>query len=86
MEVEQSPQVLQTWIWTIQRRIPGQSIAVALKQKTSTLINFFLEFDWIDVYPVNPVTLAHYRRALHVSGAKDDPMDAELLLELLTLH
>jgi transposase len=35
---------------------------------------------------VNPVSLSRYRKALHLSGAKDDPTDANLLLDLLTLH
>lgn len=84
--LEQSPQRLHAWLQDIQRRHPGQRIAVALEQKTGALINFLLEFDWIDVYPVNPVTLARYRKAFHVSGAKDDPTDADLILDLLTMH
>jgi transposase len=35
---------------------------------------------------VNPVSLSRYRNALHLSGAKDDPTEASLLLDLLTLH
>jgi transposase len=85
-ELEQSPSALQAWLQDIQRQHPDQRIAVALEQKTGALINFLLEFDWIDVYPVNPVTLARYRKAFHVSGAKDDPTDANLILDLLTLH
>jgi transposase len=85
-EVEQTPKALHAWLQDLHQRVPGQTIAVALEQKTGALINFLLEFDWIDVYPVNPVTLSRYRKALHVSGAKDDPTDAHLLLDLLSLH
>jgi transposase len=38
------------------------------------------------LYPVNPKTLAKYREAFSPAGAKDDPTDADLLLELVTLH
>lgn len=85
-EVEQSANALHAWLQDLRQRVPGQTIAIALEQTTGALINFLLEFDWIDVYPVNPVTLSRYRKALHVSGAKDDPTDADLLLDLLTLH
>lgn len=85
-EVEQSPNALHVWLQEIQQRTSGHPIAIALEQKTGALINFLLEFDWIDCYPVSPVTLSRYRKALHVSGAKDDPTDADLLLDLLSLH
>jgi transposase len=38
------------------------------------------------LFPVNPTTLAKYRQTFHVSGAKDDPSDAQLALELLLTH
>jgi len=38
------------------------------------------------IFPVNPSTLAKYRRAFVPSGAKDDPTDAALALELLRRH
>jgi transposase len=85
-QVKQDPNALHSWIQDLHQQIPKQRIAVALEQKTGALITFLLEFDWIDCYPVNPVMLARYRKALRLSGAKDDPTDAELLLELLTLH
>jgi len=85
-DLEQTPAVLHAWLQDLQRRSPGQRLAVALEQKTGALLNVLLEFDWIDVYPVNPITLARYRKAFHVGGAKDDPTDADLLLDLLSLH
>ncbi len=38
------------------------------------------------LYPVHPSTLAHYRQSFYPSGAKSDPTDADLLLELLVQH
>lgn len=35
---------------------------------------------------MNPKALARYREAFNVGGAKDDPTDSDLLLELVTLH
>jgi transposase len=84
--VKQSPNDLHAWIQDMQQRVPGQHIAIALEQTTGALIFFLMEWEWIDMYPINPMTLSRYRKALHVSGAKDDPTDAELLLDLLTLH
>lgn len=85
-QVTHSPTALHTWLLALQQRAGGQPVAIALEQKPGALVSCLVEYDWIEVYPVNPVTLAQYRHALHVNGAKDDPTDADLLLDLLTLH
>jgi hypothetical protein len=38
------------------------------------------------LFPINPSTLAKYREAFQPSGAKDNPADAELALDLLVRH
>jgi transposase len=39
--------------------------------------------DFLAIYPVNPQSLAKYRKALYPSGAKSDPADAELMGEMV---
>jgi hypothetical protein len=41
---------------------------------------------WIDLYPLNPLTVSKYREAFFTSGAKDDPLDSQLIEELLYHH
>ena len=38
------------------------------------------------MYPIHPSTSSAYRTAMFPSGGKDDPVDAELLLDLVTRH
>jgi transposase len=38
------------------------------------------------LYPIHPTSLADYRKALYPSGAKDDPVDADLILEMVEQH
>ena len=45
-----------------------------------------MHYEFIVLYPVNPHALASYREAFATSGAKDDPVDAGLLLEMVRLH
>src|SRR5262249_39356449 len=40
-------------------------------------------YDFLVLFPVHPATLAKYRQAFTPSGAKADPSDAEIALELL---
>ena len=41
------------------------------------------KYDVVTIHPVNPSMLAQYRKAYCPSGAKDDPTDAELALDLI---
>ena len=42
--------------------------------------------DWLELYPLNPLTVSRYREALFTSGAKDDPLDGQLIEELIYHH
>jgi len=80
------PEALAEWVSDLQRRFPGQRVAVALEQARGAVVHALMGYDFLVLYPVNPKTLAKYREAFSPSGAKDDPTDADLLLELVTLH
>jgi transposase len=57
-----------------------------VEQKRGALIYALMHVDFLRLYPVNPQTLSQFRKAFHPSGAKDDPTDADLLLEILMTH
>jgi transposase len=54
-----------------------------LEQARGGLIYALMSTDFLAIYPVNPQSLAKYRKALYPSGAKSDPADAELLGEMV---
>ena len=85
-ELPHKPEAIAEWVSGLQQRFPGQRIAVALEQSRGALIYALMSYDCLVLYPVNPKALAKYREAFYVSGAKDDPTDADLLLELVTVH
>lgn len=86
LQLEHRPQVLAEWIAGLRKRFGGQPVAVALEQKRGALIHALMGHEFLDIYPVNPAMLASLRKAFHTSGAKDDPLDRDLLLELLEKH
>jgi transposase len=61
-------------------------VAVCLEQKKGPLIYALLKYDFLVLFPVNPQTLAKYRRTFTTSRAKDDPTDAALMVDLLLKH
>jgi transposase len=84
--VRQRPEELQAWVAQLRQRFPQGLIAIALEQSRGPLIAALMHYDFLRLYPINPKSLARYREAFFSSGAKDDPDDAALLLDLLVKH
>ena len=73
------------WARSLQRRYGGP-IAVALELSKGPVVSALQKYDFFVIFPIDPTTLAGYRKAFRPSGAKDDPTDAELALDLLLCH
>lgn len=86
VELEQKPAVLHEWIAQLQQRFGAGKIALALEQRKGAVVHALLMYDCFVLYPINPKALARYREAFGTSGAKDDPLDSELLLDLVVRH
>jgi transposase len=67
-------------------RFGGAPVAVSVELQEGPIVWALLEHDFIVMFPVKPTTVARYRSAFRPSGAKDDPTDAEVILELLLRH
>jgi transposase len=84
--VKHTPAALQEWALSLRQRFTGQPIAVCLEQSRGPLIYALLQYDFFVLYPINPATLAKYRQAFSTARGKDDPSDADYLLDLLEHH
>jgi len=84
--IKHTPEALQEWALALRTRFQGQPIAVGLEQSRGPLIYALLKYDFFVLYPINPVTLAKYRQAFSPALGKDDPSDADYLLDLLQHH
>lgn len=84
--VKQRPEELQAWVAQLRRRFPQGLVAIALEQSRGAVIAALMHYDFLRLYPINPKSLARYRETFSSSGAKDDPNDAALLLDLLVKH
>jgi len=84
--LDHTPEALQSWVQSLRERFGGRPVAVAVEQKRGALIYALMHVEFLHLYPVNPVTVAKMRQAFHPSGAKDDPSDADLLLDILVSH
>ena len=67
--IEHTPEALAEWLSELQTRYPGQRLALCLEQSRGALIYALMGHEFLDLYPINPVTLARYRAAFAPSWA-----------------
>ena len=76
---------IEQWARSLEQRFGGP-IAIALELSKGPIVYALQKYACFVLFPVNPSTLAKYRETFTPSGAKDDPADAELALDLLLRH
>lgn len=83
--VDHNVRKIDQWAQDLHARFGG-AIAVAVELTKGPIVSALQKYDFIVIFPVNPATLATYRKTFKPSRAKDDPTDAELALDLLLCH
>ena len=84
--LEHTPEAIDAWVSTLRTRFNGQPMAVCLELNKGPLVSALRTYDFLVLFPLNPLTLARYREAFTPSRATDDPTDAALQLDLLLTH
>lgn len=84
--ISHTPEALNEWARHLRARFGGARIAICLEQSRGSLIYALMKYDFLVLYPVNPQTLSRFHEAFTPSRAKNDPSDAEFLVELLVHH
>jgi transposase len=84
--IDTAPEALWEYLLDLRQKHPQARVALCLEQPAVHLISFLEGYEWITLYPINPITLQKYREAFVTSRAKDDTKDAYYLTELLLTH
>ena len=84
-QIQHKAEKIDAWARALYRRYGGP-IAVALELSKGPIVSALQKYDFFVIFPIDPTTLANYRKTFTPSGAKDDPTDAELALDLLLCH
>jgi len=84
--LKHTAEAFQDWVSGLRAQYGGRKVAVVLEQSRGGVLYALMSCDFIVLYPVNPQSLANYRKAFHTSGAKNDPGDAQLLCEMVRKH
>ena len=85
-ELEHKVEAVEIWVAELCRRFGHRPIAVGVEQVKGALVFLLNKYECLHIFPVPSTMTAKMREALYPSGAKDDPRDADLLLDLLGQH
>ena len=77
-ELSQKAAEIDAWASELRTRFGGRAVAVCLEQSRGPLIYALLKYEFLVLFPLNPLQATRYREALYPSGSKDDPLDARL--------
>ena len=86
LSLEHSAEALHRWLQQLQQRFGAGPVALAFEHHTGPLLHVLVQYPWLTIYPIAPVTSALYRQTWKPSGASDDGPDALAILDLLEHH
>ena len=84
--IPSTPRSIHDWANNLKIRYPNKRIAVTCELTKGPLIYALNQHKHMTIFPVNPASVAKYREAFTHSGAKDDPSDALIQVEILEHH
>lgn len=74
------------WVRGLREQHSRGTIVIGLEQSRGALMYALQRYDFLELVPVNPRAANAYRKSLYLSGAKDDPTDAELIRDFVRVH
>jgi len=80
------PGQLHQWLKTLGSRFVHQKVALCLEATRSALLPILLEYPFLELYLVNPKSLARFRQVVRPSGSKSDALDCRLACQLVKSH
>ena len=85
-DIAADPASMTAFMRDLRERFEQGRVAIVSEQSKGALVSLLLEHDFVDLFAVNPHAAAKFRRSLHPSGAKSDPIDSSALLRMLFTH
>lgn len=84
--LEHSAESLHQWLQELEQRFQARPVAFGVETSRGAVVHALIQYPWVTIYPINPATSAHFRKAFTPSGACDDLPDARTLMELIRDH
>src|SRR3974390_149399 len=87
-EIKLPPQAgqLHAWLKELGQRFEQRKVVLAIEACQSALLPIFLQYSFLELYLINPKSLACFREAVRPSGSKSDELDSKLACQLVKAH
>jgi len=80
------PEQLHGWFKELGQRFGQRKVVLCLEACRSALLPILLEYSFLELYLVNPKSLARFREVVRPSGSKNDELDCHLACQLVKSH
>ena len=84
--IEHRPADIHEWVAGLREEYPNGKIAVAVEQSRGAFIYALSRYEFLELLPVHPSQTAALRGVVRPSGAKSDPIDADLVCDFVEKH
>ena len=82
----QKPEAIATWAEALHKKYVGRELCLIIETSKGALLTALIAVGGFTISPINPKQAARFREALHPTGRKSDPADAQLLATFLMHH
>jgi transposase len=80
------PDQLHAWLKALGQRFAHRTVVLCLEASRSALLPIFLEYSFLELYLINPKSMARFREVVRPSGSKSDQLDCRLACQLVKSH
>ena len=86
IKLPHQPDRLHAWFKELGQRFEQRKVVLAIEACQSALLPIFLQYSFLELYFINPKSLACFREAVRPSGSKSDELDCKLACQLVKAH
>lgn len=86
LRIPHTPEAVRECVNELQRRFEGRPLGICIEKGAGAIVHALREYDFVRLFPVNGLTVRRIREAWTPSRAKDDPTDADCLLDILSKY
>jgi transposase len=80
------PGQLHAWLKGLGQRFGRRPVVLCLEASRLALLPIFLEYPFLELYLVNPKSMARFREVVRPGGSKNDQLDCKLACQLVKNH
>jgi transposase len=86
IKLPHQPGLLHSWLKQLGQRFEGRKVVLGIEACRSALLPIFLQYSYLELYPINPKSMARFREVVRPSGSKSDDLDCKLTCQLVKAH